>query len=787
MFNDLRFAIRQLRKSPGFTAVAVFTLALGIGATTAIFSVADAVLLRPLAFKDPSTLAMVWETIPMHPLATVHAHSALFHLWKEQATSFDRIAGVVPSSQTLIHQSRAERVAGALITPDFLTLLGVTPVLGRDFQTEEGQSGNHRVTLISHGLWQRSFGKDPKVLGRTINLDGEFLEIVGVLPPGFEFPNLRAEVWRPLVPNPSLGMHVLGRLKPHVSLKQAEAEVRHLTAAFFRANPGWTARDAALVPLQEQGVTNIRPAIFLLLGAAGMLLLIATANVANLMLVRAVGRTKEFAIRTAVGAGRLDLARQLLSESVVLSLLGSFASLLVASWCIDFFVAAGPDDILRLETARLDMRVFGFSLSLAFLTALLAGLAPLLQAAHVDLNEAVKEGGQRPTGGTLHDRARRLIMIGQIALAIVLTTGAGLMAKSYWLLHQVDPGLETGHLLAMKIPLRAGAFESRQQDDFLQRLLERVQSLPGVYRAAITDNLPLSGSTAFFFINVQGPSTCEAYLKTESHAASPDYFRTMGIPLLKGRAFDDRDTSAAPRSVIINQSLASRCFRDADALGRKIERNGSILEIVGIAGDVKHGGLETRAVPEMYVPYRQAPIAEAELVVRTVSDPGDLANSLRNVLWAIDKSQPITRVSTMEQLMSGLSAQRRFHTVLLSAFAVTALVLAAIGVYGVVSYSMSQRTHEIGIRLALGASSRDVAALSIKEGFVLILAGGPIGLAAAFALTPFLRSRLFAIGTADPNTFLAVSLILIVIVLLACYLPARKATKVDPMVALRCE
>jgi putative ABC transport system permease protein len=788
LWQDLRFGARMLRTQPGFTLIAVLTLSLGIGASTAIFSVVNAVLLRPLDFKDADRLVMIWETIPKSPQATTYVPSGNFLYWKEHAASFEQIVALSPANYSLTKLGEPERVKGARITTDFLPALGVSPVLGRNFVSEEGLPGRDQVAIITYGLWQRRFGADSAAIGKEITLDGKPFALVGILPPGFEFPTVQADIWTPLVMNPGCTMQVVGRLKPGVTRRYAEAEIKGLLATLQRQEPGRTEREASLVPLQQEGVVGVRQTIWILLGAVGLLLLIACANVANLLLVRATSRSKELAVRAVLGANRPRLARQLFTESFLLALLGGVTGLLLAMWCINFFVAYGPADIPRLQKAGLDARVLGFTLGLTILTSLLSSFAPVLRVSRGDVYEVLKEGGQNLTGGRRFDRARRLITVAEIGLTVMLLVGAGLLIKSYVLLQRVDPGLKPDGVLAMRIPLRASQYaQDHQRSSFFQNLLERVNALPGVQSAAVTDNLPLSGSTVFYFTNAEAG---QAPLRVEAHAISHNYFRTLGIPLLKGRDFTERDISEAPGVIIISESLARRYFPETEALGKKINvisGKDRAREIIGIVGDVKHRGLDKAAVPEMYLSYLQVPPVESELVVRALADPAGLVPALKNEIWAIDKDQPVARISRLENLMSGLTAQRQFNTLLLTAFAVAALALAGIGLYGVVSYTVTQRTREIGIRLALGARTGDALKQVLWQGLVLALSGVAMGLLGALGLTRLLSKLLFEVSATDPLIFASVPLLLIAVALLACWSPARRATKVDPLIALRSE
>jgi putative ABC transport system permease protein len=798
LFQDLQYALRLFQKTPGFTVIAVLTLALGIGANTAIFSVADAVLFRPLPFKNQEQLVMVWERNPQFSADDVPVTPPNYLFLRAQARTFEGLAATAGRGFNLTEAGEPERLAGRAATTNFFALLGVAPALGRGFTAEDEQPGKEQVALLSHRLWQRRFGAEAGIIGRQIKLNDRVFTVVGVLPQTFHLATLPADVWVPLPftarDAQNRGAHmltVLGRIKPGVASEQGQAELdalmQTLAAEQPRSNSGWS---VLLRPLREQGVKGARQALLVLLGAVGFVLLIACANVASLLLARAAGRGREFAVRVALGASGLRLARQLFTESLLLAASGGALGLLLGEWCVGLFVAIGPQDIPRLQQAGLDWRVVAFTLALTGLTALLAGLAPIFKALRVDLNEVLKEGDRGAARGFGH---LRLITIAEIALSLVLLTGAGLLIKSYALLLKVNPGVRTENVLALTITLPVAKYSTLSQtSNFFQALVERVGALPGVVSAAVAQNLPLSGSNLFFYIEVEGqpPRPLGQELEAECHVISADYFRTLGIPLRDGRVFSTRDVAEAAPVVVISESLARRYFLNSNPLGRKIRilaNNQPPREIVGVVADVKHRGPELATRDEFYVPQQQFQMFSGALIVHTAGDPLNTVAAIKQQVWALDPAQPISRVTTMAALLAETLAQKRFSTLLLGVFAALALLLAAIGVYGVMSYGVSQATREIAIRVALGAQGADILKLIVGQGLVLTLIALALGLVGAFALTRYLATQLFAVSTVDPLVFAAAPLLLAVIALLACYIPARRATKVDPLVALRYE
>lgn len=800
LWQDLRYGARMLLRQPGFTLIAILTLALGIGANSAIFSVANAVIFRPLDFHQPDQLVMIWERHAKEFSGEpISATAPNFLYWREHNQSFESLAAMAGRTYSLTGAGEPERLSGLAASTNLFSLLGIQPAIGRGFIAEEEQAGKDQVAVISYGLWQRRFGSSADALGAHITLSGKPFEVVGVLPQGFQLPTGQPDI---LVPLPftardaeNRGAHmlrVIGRIKPEVSGEQAQTEINELMNRlgdqYPESNAGWT---APIVPLKEEGVTAAKPALFVLLGAVGFLLLIACANVANLLLARSTVRGREFAVRVALGAGRWRLARQLFTESLMLTACGGALGLIAAVWSIDFFTRLGPRDIPRLEQASLDWRVILFTIAIMVATAILSSLAPVIKSLSVNLNESLKEGSR---GASKSLRGLRAIMVLQIGLAIVLLVGAGLLIRSYSRLTSVDPGITTENVLTMSISPPVSKYgDDRRRSEFFQNIVARVSSLPGVESAAITQNLPLTRSRLFFVLSVEGvpaPPPGEPQLEAEFHPVSPDYFRVLGIPLLKGRSFDERDAANATQVIIISESMARRYFPDRDPIGRKIHilaNDQPPREIIGVAGEIRHFGLDKETAEEMYVPYQQFAPFTGILVARTEASPMSLVGAIKEQIWAIDSDQPVFRISTMEQILSESVTGQRFNTLLIAAFAAVALLLASVGIYGVMSYSVSQSTQELGIRLALGAQRSDIIHLVVGKGLALTLAGIGLGVAGAFALTRLLSSMLFEVSTTDPATFIVVSLLLTGVAVLACYLPARRATRIDPMIALRYE
>ncbi|HEY0006257.1 MAG TPA: ABC transporter permease [Pyrinomonadaceae bacterium] len=808
LLQDLRYGFRMLFKRPGSTFVLILTLALGIGANTAIFTVVDAALLRSLPYTEPEQLVHLWETKPQQEFAEREASYPDYLDWKQQGDVFEQIGGYTERSFALSGQERTERVLGASVTASFFDVLGVKPVEGRTFLEGEDRPGAERVALLSYGLWQRRFGSDPAINGKRITLNGNSYTIVGVLPASFHFAKVgAAELWTPLDPVPQQlerryfhWLNVVARLKPGTSLATAESRMRAVASGIEQSDPqSHAGTSIKLVPLQEEIVGPIKPILFVLLGAVGLVLLIACVNVANLLLVKSTTRKKEIAIRVALGASRWRLMRQLLTESLLLSALGGALGLVLALWSVDLLVAAIPPAQLALmpylQDLSLNGQVLGFTCALSLLTGVLFGLTPALEISRPDLQEAMKEGG-RSSGSRSTNRMRNILVVSEIALALVLLVGAGLLMRSLVQMLRVDPGFRTENLLTMKLSLPAARYsEDSQAVRFHQELLKRVETLPGVKAVATVSNLPLSGDGGTGIPQIVGRTQPENSNWGESHLRniSTGYFSLMGIPLIKGRFFTEEDKAGAQGVLIVNQTFASRIFPNENAVGQRVTFKFTAdqppFEIVGVVGDEKVTSLDARTTPVIYFPYQQGPDSTIGLVIRTGSDPSSLTSAVRHEVQALDQEIPLYSVMTMEQLINDAPAtfMRRYPAYLIGIFACVALLLAVVGIYGVISYMVSQRTHEIAIRMALGAQRSDVLKLVLKQGMMLAASGVLLGLLGALALTRMLSSLLFGISARDPLTFLSVAALLLLVALVACYMPARKAMKVDPMTALRYE
>jgi putative ABC transport system permease protein len=822
-WSDLRYALRTLAQRPGFTAVAALTLALGIGANTAIFSRIDATLLRKPAFADPDRLALVWGKSGEQGFSELPLSLPNFLDLRAQSRVFEELAAWVTDRINLSGGNEPEQLQYALVTSNFFTVLGVRPVAGRAFLPAEEQPGCPRIVVLSHSLWQRRFGGAPDLVGRSVTLDGVPHEVVGILPAGFRFASFPREtdVWMPFGLDPFQGrryargaksLGAVGRLKQGVALSQAQADLDTVAGRLEQEHPDLNkGLGLRAVPLQEQAVRNMRPALFVLLGAVSFVLLIACANVASLLLARATSRRREMAVRAALGAGRLRLVRQLLTESVCLALAGGLLGLTLASWAGDllaYLAQRGSSPFVPYTAPEaafsLDARVLGFTFLLSVLTGVLFGLVPALQASRTDLSEALKEGGLRGTGLLRHGRARSVLVVAEVALSLTLLVGAGLLLKSFLRLVEVPPGFRPEHVLTMDASLPQSRYDGAAVARFYRQLLERVSALPGVESAGAVTLLPLSGedSSTGFFVEGQPPPPPAERPHTHHRAVSAGYFQALGVELVQGRGFTDADSDGAPRVAIVNQTMARRLFPGADAVGKRVALDfeamhfyqdrppdldipAGLRTIVGVAADVRHAGLDLPAVPEMYVPYLQQPARDMTLVVRSTLDPGVVAEAVAREVRALDKDQPVSNVRTMSQLLGESVAAQRFNLELLGAFAVLALVLAAVGLFGVVSYGVGQRTHEIGVRMALGAQARDVLRLVVGQGMGLVLLGLVLGLGASWGLTRFLSSLLFEVSATDPAVFAGVSALLAAVALAASVLPGRRAMSVDPAVALR--
>jgi putative ABC transport system permease protein len=805
-WQDVRYALRQMRSKPGFTIIAILTLALGIGANTAIFSVVNAVLFRSLPFKDPDRLYMLLERTPRFPILSV---SYLNYVdWRDQNHVFETVAATRNLSVTLTGRSEPERLPARMATAGFFPMLGAQTVLGRTFLAEEDRAGGNPVVLLTYGLWQRDFGGAQDILGKTLTLDSKPYTVVGVLPQDFRYMQpadiyLPFEPWAKTLPDDRSwhpGILPLGRLKPGVSPEQAGTEMQTIAKRLELQYPIYdTGVSANVVRLADQITQNVRSGLLVLLGAVSFVLLIACANVANLLLARASSRQREIAIRQALGAGRGRLIRQLLTESVLLSLAGAGLAIMIAAWCVRPLLSLSGTTIPRSEGIGIDLVVLGFTAGIALLTGLLFGLAPALQATRMDLREKLNESGRSGSGGVRHRSLRAALVISEVALAMVLLVGAGLLIRSLERLRDVPPGFQPDHLLIADVPLSATVYpKTAQRTAFFDQLLERAQNLPGVRSAGGATVLPLSGAGSIIHFNIQGrpPKDAHEFIMAGYRTVSTRYFQTLGMPLLQGRFLTDADAAKSPAVVIINSTMAHQFFPNQSPLGQHLQlgatpTNGvARMEVVGIVGDVKTD-LALGAQAEMYIPYSQAddflPVLTLSVVLRAGGDPKSLAGALRSAVYDLNKNQPIVRVRTMEENLSDSIAQPRFRTVLLGIFAGLALVLTVVGVYGVISYVVTQRTQEIGVRVALGAQPRDVFRLIVGYGLKLAVPAVILGAAGAFLLGRWLATMLFGVTYYDPATFAGTGLLLIGVALAACWIPARRATRVDPVIALRYE
>ena len=798
--QDLRFGLRLLRKNPGFTAVAVFTLALSIGANAAIFDVVNGVLLKPLPYKEPDRIVRVFENSPRFPKFPISP--ANFLDYRERNDVFDDFATFARGDLDLSVNDRPERLTGMRVSNGFFHLLGFEPELGRAFLPIDEINGNEHVAVISRALWERSFGKDAAIIGAPVTLSGMSFTIIGVIGSGLQhvggdYHSLphggNVDVWWPLTMDPKVRtshfLNAIARLKPGITREQAEARMNVIAQQLEEQHAEDKDWRISIVPLRDEIVGGAQTMLLILFGAAGFVLLIACVNIANLLLATATARQKEIAVRTALGAGRLRLVRQMLTESLLIAVGGGVAGLLVATWGIEALVALGPKQIPRLHMLSLDWRTFAFALTASLLTGALFGLAPALQISKVNLNESLKEGGRGSSGGSRHNRLRGLLVIAEVSLAFVLLIGAGLLMRTFFYLQNVDPGFNPERVLTATIDLPGARYSTgRKAFSFYRELIGRLAALPGVQGAAATSDLPWTGYDENTSFGIEGRQfSDDEYPSAQYHFATPDYFRTLGIPLLAGRFFSEADDADAPRVIVINKSMADRYWPDADAVGKRVRLWGETRMIAGIVGDLKDSPGELRAKPGFFFPVNQQAQSGLVLVVRTERDPMSLLAAMRSEIAALDKELPLSDVRTLEQIASAAVARTRFTMLLLSVFAGVALLLAAVGIYGVVSYSVTQRTHEIGIRVALGAQRRDVIGLVARQGMTLVLSGMGGGLAAAFVLTRVMSSLLFGVSAADPITFAGIAGLLMGVALGACFVPARRAMKMDPMVALRHE
>jgi predicted permease len=801
LLQDLRFGFRSLVKNPGFAVVAIITLSLGIGANTAIFSVVNGVLLRPLPYSEPDRLMMAYISRGQSPTGKAPLCQADFLDWKSQNQAFESIAAYSTNRFNFSGEESPEQVPGALVTADFFNTLGVQPAVGRAFLPDEDKAGGGQTLVISDGFWRRHFGANPGILDHQITLNSKAYTIIGIMPAGFSFPDKDIELWvaerlAPTRRGPYY-MRGLARLRPDVTIEQAKAEMSVIAARVQEQTNSqdkdvtWTATS-----LTDATVGDIRTTLWLLAGAVLFVLLIASANVANLLLARATGREKEMSIRLALGASRARLLRQLLTESLLLAMCGGTIGLLLAVWGIDLLLAISPADIPRLQEVNIDGRVLGFTLLVATLSGLIFGLAPALQSSRLNLNTSLKEGGRNNTESAGKRRMRNTLIVAEIALSLMLLVGAGLMMKSFIKLQSVSPGFKPEQILTMNLSLpRAKYDNSEKVISFYQQLINQVKTVPGVEAAGVTISLPPNKLTISDNFTIEGKPVAQGSSEpiVPIIFSSPDYFNVLGVPLIDGRFFNDADKANSPSVVIINQTFAERYFPNENPVGKRLkagrgEKNTNPwMEIVGVVGDIKYTGLDAKPEPAYYLPIAQVGWRDTYLAVRTSSNPITLAPALRQEIRALDKDLPVTNITTMEQLLAESVAQPRFRTLLLGIFAVVALILASVGIYGVISYTVTRRTNEIGIRMALGAQTSEILKLVIRQGMTLAVVGVGIGIAASLALTQVLEKLLYEVSVTDSATFAGVAGLLSLVALLACYIPARRATKVDPMIALRYE
>ena len=806
LWQDLRYGVRMLWKQPGFTLVAVLTLALGIGANTAIFSVVNAVLLRALPYHEAERLVTVWEKSQRREQNVINLGN--FFDWKAQNTVFTDLAAFVDIRTNLTGSGEPVEVPAQAATDNLFTVLGVAPVLGRSFTPEDAKPGQDNVVILSYGLWQRQFGGDPQIIGRKLILNNSENTVIGVLPPDFKWhiqgnslTSQAAELWMPWAISEPMKQRrgrfasAVARLKPGVSVAQARAEMDtiagRLREQYKEFNTGW---GVTVVPLREQFAGELRPALRVLMGAVGFVLLIACANVANLLLARAAARQKEIAVRTALGAGRGRIIRQLLTESLLLSLLGGIAGLLLAWWGTAALVRLSPPETGLSQAIELSAPVLGFTLLIALLTGVLFGLAPALEASNLRLSETLKEAGRALSGSRRSRQLRSALVVAEIALALVLLIGAGLLMRSFLRLQAVDTGFNAEKVLTMRVSLPGRRYnEDSGRISFFTQAVAQMQALPGVAAAGVINFLPFAGPGAGTGFEIEGrPKPLPGQgLTTGVCVADQNFFTAMQIALKRGRLFTEQEVREMRHVVVINEALARRYFPGEEPLGRRItimmKNENMPCEIIGIVADVKHAQLDKAADSMSYWPIAELPYNNMTFVLRTQGEPQNVAAAARQVIQRLDPQQPVADVRTLTGILGGSIARQRFNTLLLTIFAVVALLLSAIGIYGVLAYSVTQRTHEIGIRAALGASRSDIVRLILSQGMRLALPGAALGLVAALALTRLVSTMLFDLSATDPLTFGVITLLLLGVAGLACYLPARRAAKADPLTALRCE
>ena len=813
--NDLRFAFRQLTKNPGFTAVAILTVALGIGACTAVFSLVNALLIRPLPYHAPQELVLLWQKFSAQGLDQIPVSAPEYLDYEKQTTSFEHIAAFDYTDLNLTGGDMPERIQGAVVAPSLFPLLGVGPIRGRVFSSDEFGEGRDNVVILSARLWQRRFNSDPNLVGKEISLNGRNFTVVGIMSETFQFPlplfgiqggtfAQRVDIWKPIAftkdeleSRGSRSYGVIARVKRGVTLGQAQAEINKIHANWLKQFPGNYNPDVrfggTLYPLHEQVVGGMRTALLILLAAVGVVLLIACANLTTMLLARAAAREREFAIRVALGATRLRVLRQILSESVLLAVIGGFAGALLAVWGLDLLRAIGTQTVPRIAEANLDLRVLLVTFLVSIGTGILFGLVPALGSGKPELTEALKEGGRGATSGVRRNRLRNALVVAEVALALVLLVSAGLLIKSFVRLQNVDPGFNPKNVLTMELALPQMKYpRGKPVIDFYAEVERRVSGIAGVQHAALTSILPLSGSNSDNSFHIEGrpENQTGVYPDEEVRVITPDYFRVLETLLLKGRYFTEADSAEAPGVIIINQAMAKKYWPGEDALGKRINFGDADPQkikwftIVGIVGDLRHRGLDEDPRPEFYVPHPQRPFRGMILALRSAQDPRALVSAIRRELQAFDPEQPLANIKTLEQITAESISPRQLSVVLIGVFAAVALVLASVGIYGVMSFLVVQRTHEIGVRMALGAQRSDVLRLVMGHALRLVLVGAAIGLAVALVSSRALQAMLYRVGAFDVPTFAGVTLALAAVALVASYIPAARATRSDPMITL---
>jgi putative ABC transport system permease protein len=793
----------MLLNQPSFTSIAVITLALGIGANTSIFSVVHAVLLKPLPYHQPDRLVMLWHINTQHP-DRVPTSPGVFLDWRERQDVFEDIAAYEDAANSrrpifyLLGGDVPEKVRGSFVSVNLFSLLGAKAALGRTFSPTEEQPGHDQVALMSDALWHRRFGADPKLPGKTVRLSDKTYTIIGIMPPEFKLSYPKAtDLWTPLSFEPKdhnnrseAAYKVIARLKPGVTLDQARSSMSNLAHALGQEYPK-TDKDTSvmIVPLHEELFGVTRTPLLILVVAVGLVLLIACVNIVNLLLARTTDRVKEIAVRIALGAGRWRLVRQLLTESVLLSLLGGTLGVLLAFGGRDLLVSLLPATLPRGNEVRIDRWVLGFTFLLSLVVGMAFSLAPTLRASKLDLNETLKAGTRSATASLRARHLRGLLVVSEVALALVLLVGAGLMIRSLWRLQQVELGFQSEKILTLQFTVPPYKhWEEHQEAEFIQRVLQRIKGLPGVLAVASTTSVPLQGVDYLSRFEIIGePSPASTRKQARWRAISPDYFRTLGIRLVKGRHFTEQDGRLAPRVAIVSETMARQSFASEEPLGKRLRLKGYDCEIVGVVGDVRQNGLGKPIEPAIYEPVDQSPMGPVCLVMHVAGDPLSLSTVVQQAVQAEDKDQPVENISTMGQIVAAATSETKFYSFLLGMFALVALVLGVMGIYGVMSYTVTQRTHEIGIRMALGAQPSDVLKQIMRQGLSLTLLGVVIGLVAAFALTRLMAGLLFGVSATDPTTLAVTVMLLTGVALFACYFPARRATKVDPIVSLRYE